>query len=164
MTIRNASLRDFDRIFEIYSEARSFMAESGNPDQWGAVYPPRELILSDIEEASLYVVEEAGDLLGVFYFSVGEDECYREIYDGEWLSPSAPYGVVHRVATSKIGRGRGVAATCFEWCFSKIPNIKIDTHRENLPMQRALCKCGFSRRGIIYLPNGEERIAYQKIK
>ncbi|HNZ83431.1 MAG TPA: GNAT family N-acetyltransferase, partial [Sedimentibacter sp.] len=48
------------------------------------------------------------------------------------------------------------------WCFEKCRNLKIDTHRDNIPMQNLLNKNGFIRCGIIYLENGDERIAYQK--
>jgi hypothetical protein len=43
-------------------------------------------------------------------------------------------------------------------------NIRIDTHRDNVPMLSLLDKSGFERCGIIYLKNGDERIAFQKIK
>ena len=35
MEIRKATTQDFDRIMEIYASARRFMAEHGNPNQWG---------------------------------------------------------------------------------------------------------------------------------
>jgi RimJ/RimL family protein N-acetyltransferase len=43
------------------------------------------------------------------------------------------------------------------------PNLKIDTHRDNIPMQKVLKRNGFSECGIIYIENGDERIAFQKI-
>ncbi len=73
-----------------------------------------------------------------------------------------PYGVIHRIAVSDAVRGRGVAGFIFDTCFAKCQNLKIDTHRDNLPMQRALEKNGFIRCGIICLANGDERIAYQR--
>jgi hypothetical protein len=50
-----------------------------------------------------------------------------------------------------------------DWCFSKDPNIRIDTHRDNKIMQHNILKEGFSYCGIIYLESGDERLAYQKI-
>ncbi|MBQ1261428.1 MAG: GNAT family N-acetyltransferase, partial [Clostridia bacterium] len=144
---------------EIYASARAFMREQGNPNQWRTQYPSLELLSADIAEKRLYVCEEEGELLGVFYFALGEDPTYRVIEDGAWLSDK-PYGVIHRIAVA--ARGRGVASFCFSHCFSLCPNIRIDTHRDNLPMQRALEKNGFHRCGIIHLENGDARIAYQK--
>lgn len=161
MNIRKAKREELTRIEEIYAAARVFMREQGNPDQWKNQYPTRELIAQDIEKERLYACEQDGEILGVFYFALGEDPTYLLIEDGKWLSDD-PYGVIHRIAVA--ARGRGVAAFCFEHCFSICPNIRIDTHRDNLPMQRALQKNGFVRCGIIHLENGEERIAYQKTK
>jgi RimJ/RimL family protein N-acetyltransferase len=50
-----------------------------------------------------------------------------------------------------------------EFCFSKTDNIRIDTHDDNKTMQHILLKNGFTYCGIIYLKNGDERLAYQKV-
>ena len=51
MQIRLAELEELDRIMEIYAHARRFMAETGNPKQWGATnWPPRTLIEQDIRQ------------------------------------------------------------------------------------------------------------------
>lgn len=71
-----------------------------------------------------------------------------------------PYGVVHRI-TSAPGT-RGVASFCLAWCFAQCGNIRIDTHRNNIPMQKTLIKNGYRVCGTIYLENGDERIAFQK--
>ena len=42
-------------------------------------------------------------------------------------------------------------------------NLRIDTHEKNIPMQGCLAKNGFARCGIIYLEDGDPRIAYQKV-
>ena len=44
--------------------------------------------------------------------------------------------------------------------FGRRDNIRVDTHRDNIVMQRLVEKLGFSRRGIIYIADGTERIAY----
>ena len=35
MTIRQAREAELGRILQIYADARAFMRENGNPDQWG---------------------------------------------------------------------------------------------------------------------------------
>ena len=159
MTVRKARVGDLERLMKIYDGARTFMRENGNPDQWGNSYPSKELIASDILEGCCYVCEMQGEPIGVFYFKEGEDPTYANIYEGEWINQE-PYAVIHRIAVAT--HCRGVASFCFHYCFSLCPNIKIDTHRNNLPMQRSLAKNGFTRCGIIYLEDGSERIAYQK--
>lgn len=163
MQIRRAALSDLPRIEDIYREAREFMKMSGNASQWGNTYPERKLLISDIESENLYVVFEKEEMLGVFYFRIGEDPTYRVIKDGEWKN-DLPYGVIHRIAVSKNAHGKGVSRFCFDYAFGLSGNLKIDTHRDNTPMRRALEKYGFEYCGIINLENGDERIAFQKTK
>jgi RimJ/RimL family protein N-acetyltransferase len=42
-------------------------------------------------------------------------------------------------------------------------SLRIDTHRGNVVMRRMLEKNGFRFCGVIYLENGDERVAYEKI-
>ena len=64
MHIEHAVIADLPRIMEIYACARRFMAENGNPRQWGPTnWPPESLIRSDIEAGNLYVcVKDEGDV------------------------------------------------------------------------------------------------------
>ncbi len=158
MRIRKATLAELDRIMMIYDGARSYMREQNNPTQWGGGYPSRELIREDIERERCHVCEEDGEILGIFYYAEEKDPTYAHI-DGTWQN-DRPYGVLHRIAVA--ARGRGVASFCFEECFARCKNLKVDTHRDNIPMQRALEKNGFTLCGTIYLENGDPRLAYQK--
>lgn len=82
------------------------------------------------------------------------------IEDGAWINEE-PYGVVHRIASARTVRG--AATFCVNWAFRQTGNIRIDTHRDNIPMQNMLKKNGFRYCGTVYLENGEPRIAFQKI-
>ena len=53
-------------------------------------------------------------------------------------------------------------ATVAKMIRKEFPNLKIDTHRDNYPMQKSLKKNGFEYCGIIYLADGNERLAFQK--
>ncbi|MBU9735839.1 GNAT family N-acetyltransferase [Diplocloster agilis] len=159
MEIRKATINDLNTILQLFREARAFMAESGNPDQWGTAYPPKDLLINDIKEGNSYVCEKDGEIVGTFYFKKGEEPTYRKIYEGGWIN-ELPYGIIHRI-TSKQGT-KGVATFCIGWCYDQCGSIRIDTHRQNIPMQRTLKKNGFTRCGVIYLEDGSERIAYQK--
>ena len=160
MKIEQAGEEKFPEILEIYSSARDFMRECGNGEQWKSAYPPRELVESDIKKGNLYTVTDCGEILCVFYEDFGEDADYRSIYEGEWRT-KAPYGIIHRIAVSNRARGRGVSAIVFSHVLEKYGSVRIDTHRNNIPMQRALAKFGFERAGIIYIRGGEERVAYE---
>lgn len=160
MTIRKAVKDDLPHIFEIYARARKFMAENGNPNQWGDIKPGKELVESDIEKGISYVCEKDGEILGVFAFIYGEDPTYKIIYDGEWLSDE-PYAVIHRIASS--GKVKGTGEFCLKWALSQYPNVRIDTHKDNTVMRYLMDKLGFAYCGIIHLEDGDERLAFQKI-
>ena len=160
MKIRLATQNDVKEIFAVYERARAFMRDNGNPTQWNDGKPNIDTAREDMDRGVGYVAEQDGEILAVFMFSVGEDETYRKIYEGEWLN-AEPYAVIHRIAVKE--QGRGLIGYCIDECFKICPNIRIDTHRNNIPMQKALLKRGFKYCGIIYLENGDERLAYQKI-
>lgn len=162
MDIRKAVTEQLDLIMKIYEKARIFMAEHGNPDQWGESYPPRALVEEDIRDGNLFVCMEKEDIAAVFFYRKGEDETYREIYDGAWLC-SGPYGVVHRIASA--GVVKGAALCCLQWALEQCGDLRIDTHRDNRVMQGLLAKAGFTYCGVIYDREiGEERLAYEKCK
>ena len=156
--IRNAIKEDYEEILVIYERARSFMKEAGNPDQWGDTWPPLDLIKEDIELKRNFVCEVDGKIQAVFAMIYGEDPTYQVI-EGSWLN-DLPYAAVHRVASR--GEIRGISQFIFDWCLNEAKNIKIDTHSDNIPMQKALLKNGFTKCGKIWIESGDERIAFQK--
>lgn len=97
-------------------------------------------------------------MVAVFYFAIEEDPTYKMIYKGQWLNDK-PYGVVHRIASA--GTVRGAGEFCLTWAISQSKNLRIDTHEDNVVMQRLLGKLRFQYCGIIYLKNGEPRLAFQ---
>lgn len=159
MVIRKSERRDLEQIMALYEEARAFMRENGNPNQWGNSHPPREMIEADIAAGRSYVCMEGGQIAATFYFAVEEDPTYRRIEQGAWLC-GGPYGVVHRI-TARQGV-RGAASFCLAWCYEQCGNIRIDTHRDNRPMRRCLERNGFIYCGVIHIADGSERIAFQK--
>lgn len=158
--VRTAEYTDLPRILEIYAIARSFMAETGNPNQWGTTHPAREILEEDISRGLLNVVCEDGQIHGVFYFYIGEDPTYLRMEGGQWRSAES-YGTIHRIAGDGSG---GILKAAVDFALERIGHIRIDTHADNTVMQRALGKQGFSRRGTIFLENGDPRIAYDLLE
>lgn len=159
MEIRKTKLEELDAVMEIYAYARQFMADHGNPNQWKKTNPPRERVEQDILEGKSHVCVEDNEILGVFYFAKEVDPTYVTIYEGQWQN-DAEYAVVHRIASA--GKAKGVGSFCMNWAYEQFPNVKIDTHEDNVVMQNMLKKNGFLYCGIIHLVNGEERLAFQK--
>ena len=159
MILRKATDRDVSAAAEIYDLARGYMREAGNRDQWSGVYPSGADVLEGIVYGESFVVEDGGEVVATLQFRIGREPCYDVIEGGEWKN-SLPYGVIHRIAVKY--HGRGIVDFCFSECSKLCPNLKIDTHRDNLPMQRVLARAGFEYCGIIHLDDGSERLAYQK--
>lgn len=160
ISIRKAVEHDLDNLMRIFDTARQFMVRSGNPNQWINGYPQRELIAGEIESGHCYVCEsETGQVVATFCFIPGPDPTYSYIENGDWPD-NRPYYVIHRLASD--GTCKGIAKLCFDWCFSRYPCLRVDTHAENKVLQHLLAENGFRRCGIIYLKNGSPRIAYQK--
>lgn len=157
--VRKANNDDLPRIEEIYAYARSFMAKTGNPNQWGTNHPPAEQLRRDIVDGTLRVITDEKEIHGVFFCSAEDDPTYAEIHDGAWRS-DRPYAVIHRIAGDGSG---GILKTAVSYVEGICRHIRIDTHADNRVMQSALGKLGFQRCGIIYLANGEPRIAYDRI-
>lgn len=159
MKIRKAKTQDLDTIINIYNKAKEFMKQTGNSGQWKNGYPTRELLEQDIKEGTCYICEEGEKILGVFCFFIGEEPTYQKIYEGEWIN-NKPYGVIHRIAVGE--QHKRVASFCIQWGLKQHPNMKIDTHKNNIPMQKTILKNGFTYCGIIHKEDGTTRLAYQK--
>ena len=161
MRIEKAKEEQMEEILNIYREARQFMREQGNPDQWGEEYPRREMLEQDMKKGELYVCLEEEEIGAVFMFFTGTEPTYEVIREGSWLN-DRPYGTLHRIASS--GKFRGAGRFCVSWCQEQCRrqgiDMRGDTHRDNLPMQKLLESSGFHSFGTIYVEVGSSRIAY----
>ncbi|MBQ9766120.1 MAG: GNAT family N-acetyltransferase [Lachnospiraceae bacterium] len=161
MEIRKTRISELDKVMEIYAYARRFMAEHNNPNQWGNNKPAREQVEADINNGKSYVCVEDGEIAAVFYYACEADPTYINIYEGKWINDKE-YGVVHRIASS--GKIKGAGSFCVNWAFEQSENLRIDTHRDNVVMQNMLQKNGFEYCGIIYIADGSERMAFQRVQ
>lgn len=159
MVIRKSSSEDIDTIMLLIDGARSIMRADGNSSQWPEGTPPRGLIESDVARGVSYVCVSDGQPVGTFAFIPSPEPTYNNIFGGRWLNDE-PYHVIHRIASRADVHGVFGAITAF--CFARETNIRIDTHRDNRIMRHILSRCGFTYCGIIYLLNGDERLAYHK--
>ena len=164
MEIRHAQPADLERMMEIYAKARNFMADHGNPNQWGPTHwPPRSLLEQDIARQCSYVCVQDGRVVGAFFFEAGDhaEPGYDRIEDGCWRGGDC-YGVVHRLASD--GSVPGVGSFCVNWAFARCGHLRMDTHGDNVVMQRLLQKLGFVHCGTIYVEEDSyPRLAYEKI-
>ena len=160
-TIREAKSSDVIEIMRVIEAAKGIMRSSGNMHQWGEGYPSEAVIFNDMEKHGGFVIEEAGRIVAYFAFLSSPEPTYSKIYNGNWVDDVQSYHVVHRIASHPDVHG--IFSDIMAFCFSHDANIRIDTHRDNRIMQHNIEKHGFIYCGIIYLANGDERLAYQKL-
>ena len=163
MEIRKASKNDYSAVCNLLQMGRDNIKALGI-DQWQNGDPSEENLKNDMQNGTLYVADEGGKLLGMCFIGFYESD-YNYIYWGNWQS--GEYAVMHRVAVDTNARGKGVFASLIGKASELAKEngktqLRIDTHRGNLPMQRALKNNGFEKVGVIYLKNGDERVAFLK--
>ncbi len=154
-----AQIADVPVVMNVIEDARQLMRNSGNYTQWINGYPSIEVIENDIESNQAFLCVLDTKIVGYFCFMIGDEPNYHKIENGNWLNHNS-YGVIHRLASS--GEVRGVAQFCFDWAFTRINNIRVDTNNTNLPMQNFLKKNDFTYCGVIYVNDGSPRDAFQK--
>ncbi len=95
-------------------------------------------------------IKKLEEIAATFLFLPGPEEAYNNLEDGNWPENTEDYFVIHSFASSM--KARGAATFCFEWC-EKQPGvhcIKVDTHKNNIPMQNLLKKFGYAYCGKCY--------------
>ena len=166
MKFRKAVESDIEDIMNIINKAQCYLKEL-EIDQWQNNYPNYDVIKEDINNNNSYVLLKDNIIIGTVAVIFNGEKTYDTIYNGQWLS-DGEYATIHRLAVDSNYRGLGISSIILEnikkMCIeNNINSIKVDTHSGNLPMQKFLQKHGFIRCGIIYLEDGNERIAFEKM-
>lgn len=168
MKVRPTEEPDLPIIAELYKAARAALKSQG-VDQWQTGdYPNEEDARLDMEHGTGYVLEHQGKILAAACLAFGREPTYEKIEQGTWGTDPEIYGFLHRIAVAPEAKGKGAAGLMFDELQRQakergITVLRGDTHRDNLPMQRALAKAGFSRKGVIYVEDGSERLAFEKL-
>ncbi len=164
MNIRKANINDINNIMIIIDQAKTYLKDN-NIDQWQDGYPNVDSIKNDISNHNSYVLESNNGIIATSMISDDIESTYNHIEDGNWLS-NGKYAVIHRIAIRDAQKGNGIAGIMIDYVsslFKDIKSIRVDTHIDNLSMQRLLLKHGFEYCGIIYLTDGKKRNAYEKL-
>ena len=165
--IRRAALGDLPGMLEIFADAQRALA-SRNVDQWQDGYPQREILEADISRGDTWVLRSRGNVIGTAAFCFGRDPTYAKLHSGAWHT-GEPYAALHRIAMAEGENGKGAAGALYAYLENiaraeGLAAVRVDTHRDNLVMQKFLQKHGFAKCGILYLPDtGAERFAFDKV-
>ncbi len=166
MEFRKAVETDINNIMNIIKEAQVYFQEQGI-DQWQNNYPNWEVISEDIAAEISYVLLKDSNIVATAAVAFTGEKTYDAVYEGEWLSTNE-YAVIHRMAVADKYKGLGFSSHIIkkveELCLNKgVRSIKVDTHEDNLAMQRLLKKNQFKYCGIIFLEDNSKRIAFEKL-
>ena len=139
MLFRQAQIGDLEAIWQIILYAKETMRQRGS-QQWQDGYPFRETIEQDIARCYGYVVEEQGEVIA--------------------------YIVIHRMAVSPKGKGKGLGSYLIQEAektavLKGIGSVRVDTNFDNDVMKHILQKQGYIYCGIIEVRDGK-REAFQK--
>ena len=159
-SIRKSTENDLPTLLSLADAGRATMRLNGNMEQWTNGYPSQSDFEDDIRRGISYIVEDEGKPIATFAFMPDPEPTYLEIYQGAWLNDK-PYHVIHRLAS--LPQQKGIFDLVMDFSKTRTGNIRIDTHRDNAIMRHLIEKHGFVYCGIVYMQNGDERVAYQKI-
>ncbi|MBR3295136.1 MAG: GNAT family N-acetyltransferase [Clostridia bacterium] len=164
MQFEKATADDLEDICSIIKDAAGYLKLQG-VDQWQSDYPSKEKISEDIRSSHGYVLRDGGEVVGYSALIRGEDPAYPGI-EGGWITDSHDYLTVHRVALSSHYRGRGYGNILFSYykghaLSEGLTSIRIDTHKDNLIMQKLILHNGFRYCGIVTVSDGTKRNAYE---
>lgn len=158
--IRKATAGDIDVILKMFEHSRSVMRADGNTNQWVG-YPTRADVEADVRRGVSFLIENSKlkIVIGTFALVPGEEPTYVYIDHGRWISPTRPYCTLHRLAA--MPHTSGIAAAAFAFAKGQSDYLRVDTHATNRPMRHIIEREGFVKSGIIYMPDGGPRDAYE---
>lgn len=161
--LRKAALSEVPQIWNILQDAIEQRRQDGST-QWQDGYPNELTIQNDIKNGYAYVLTENESILCYAAIIFDKEPAYEEI-QGKWLT-NGDYAVVHRVAASKLAKGKGIATTLFknieDICLTNnIYSIKVDTNFDNIPMLKILDKLNYTYCGEVFF-RGSARKAFEK--
>lgn len=163
LSLRKANLSEIPQIWEILQDAIEQRRLDGS-SQWQDGYPNELSIKSDIENGYGYVFTEDESILAYAAIIFDKEPAYENI-EGKWLT-DGDYTVVHRVAVSKLAKGKGIATKLFESIEglsveNNVYSIKVDTNFDNTPMLKILDRLKYTYCGEVYF-RGSARKAFEK--
>ena len=151
--IHRIGISDMPKVMKITNDAKTLLKKNGSL-QWQQGYPNENTFTTDVNNKSLYGLYQNNELIGYGAYIYGKDINYVEI-DGKWEIPANDKDMaIHRVAVeeNQHGNNYGIKILKYGILYAKklgCITVKVDTHKNNLPMQKCIQKSGFIYKGII---------------
>ena len=166
MIFRKSTTEDIPAIMEIVRDAQEALQNLGI-NQWQNGYPSVSVIETDIAGGNSYVLFRDGEIVATAAVLFSGEPTYADIHNGAWITDD-DYAVVHRLAVKRQYKQAGTASFLIDNIEDMVidygmRSIRIDTHEGNIPMRGLLQKKGYKVCGIIYLADGNQRVALEKV-
>ncbi|MDR1793975.1 MAG: GNAT family N-acetyltransferase [Erysipelotrichaceae bacterium] len=164
MKVEPGTKEDLPAILELVQSARAELKQLSIP-QWQDSYPGKEDFLKDIDEGSLYVLKKAGEVIGVAALVIGVEEAYEHPLKGGF-TVSKPYATIHRITVKNQQRHNGSAVYFGEKLIEiakekDAKGICVDTHADNVRMQKYVRKLGFVKVAVVMVTDGGLRDGFE---
>ena len=165
MIIRKGKTSDLSKIMEMYSSCVKGMIRDGI-DQWDESYPNSEIIASDLEAETYYVLEIKGEIKGGINIDQNQDKTYLGI---NWEDTSDSFLVVHRLGVKEDFWNKKIGKDLMLFTEKlvkkkRLKSIRLDTYSGNPKAMGFYRRLGYSKLGAIDLkPNKNKYYCFEKI-
>ncbi|UCE36981.1 MAG: GNAT family N-acetyltransferase [Thermoplasmata archaeon] len=153
MKIVKAEKKDYDNVLDLVSDIIKDMEIKGNP-QWDESYPIKEVLFHDIEDGTLFVMEEKGEFIALCALTENEEPQYVGI---NWMDKNTKALEIHRIAVHPDWQKKGIARKLFDFAEeyahkNRHSSMRLDTYCKNLRMIKIIEQRGYIRTGEIFFP------------
>ncbi|MFW5889285.1 MAG: GNAT family N-acetyltransferase [Bacillota bacterium] len=157
--IRKAYENELNDILKIANKTKKNMLNN-NLKQWIGNYPNLEVFINDLKLKGLYVYLNDSKIVASISILEENDIPYKAI---KWYTHDSL--VIHRILVDPIYQHKGIGKALFRKAIelSKKGNyksLKVDTHPDNIKMQKLIKSMGFKYVGYLESIN---RLAYELI-
>jgi GNAT superfamily N-acetyltransferase len=122
-------------------------------DQWDDIYPNEEVVTRDVNDLSLYVLEENDLYIGAVSLNQEQDVAYQQV---NWLG-GEPVLVVHRLCIDPNYQGAGLGSRLMDFAEehakrNAYASIRLDAYTGNPAAFKLYERRGYRKAGQVYFP------------
>lgn len=156
MDIFRPEKRDIPSILELLQACALDMNTRGI-HQWDEFYPNREVVESDVENESIFMVKAGQEIAGVITFDQNQSEEYKTI---AWRYNEPGILVIHRLAVRPKHQKQGIAQKLMDYATEcgvreNCHSIRLDTYSGNEQAVNFYKRRGFDLCGEVFFPRRE---------
>lgn len=161
MSIKNASIKDLEKLYSITKNCAKQMMKKGI-FQWSENYPSKEILEKDIAVQQIWKLTENRIIVGIIVLTEIEDEEYKKV---QWFTKNGKNLYIHRLAIHPNFQGKGYAQKLMDFAENyakknKYNSIRLDTFSQNIRNQVFYEKRKYKRLESIYFLNQSEQPFY----